>query len=167
MTKSCNYGTIYADSASDHVWCAFQTSKEAKETIDGYHEFENICKTIGVDVKAHRVDNCTCNSNIFRNSCVTFRQGITFSGVNARHQNSVTKRKIGCVENLARTLVFHAIMSWLSRESILLWPLDIKHTIYIHTATRNNSGVSHAELPSGCKSSVGLSKCHVLGSPNL
>ena len=88
-----------------------QETKEAKETVDGKQKFEGFCKTHGVDVKNYRADNHIYNSNLFRQSCAATGQGLTFSGVNAYHQNGVAERKIRYITNLARTMLFHAMIS--------------------------------------------------------
>ena len=65
----------------------------------------------GVDIKSYRADNHIYNSNLFRQSYTATGQGLTFSGVNAHYQNGVAKRKISYITNLARTMIFHAIIS--------------------------------------------------------
>ena len=67
--KSFYYGTIYVDAATDYVHCVLQTSKEASETVDGKHAFENFARTHGIEIKAYRADNHIYNSNLFRQSC--------------------------------------------------------------------------------------------------
>ena len=165
ITKSYCYGTIYVDSASDYVHCALQESKEAKETVAGKHEFEGFCKTHGVDVKNYRADNHIYNSTLFRQSCAAAGQGLTFSGVNAHHQNGVAKRKIRCASNLARTMLFHAMISWSTHVSTNLWPFAIKHAIDLHNATPGNSGLSPIEIFTGLKTSFDFTKFHTFGSP--
>ena len=164
-TKSFYYGTIYVDSASDFVYCALQESKEAKETVDGKHKFESFCRTHDVSVKGYRADNHIYNSNLFRQSCSASGQGLSFSGVNAHHQNGVAERKIGHITNLARTMLFHAMLSWSTHVTTHLWPFAIKHAIDLHNATPNNSGLSPMELFTGLKSSFDFSKFHTFGSP--
>ena len=127
------------DSASDCTYCVLQTSKEASETVDSKHKFENFARTHGIEVKSHRSDNHMCNSNLFRQSCAAAGQGMSFSGVTTHHQNGVAERKIGYVTNLARAMLFHAMISWPSHVNANLWPHAIKNAIDFHNATPGQS----------------------------
>ena len=144
-----------------------QTSKDANETVAGKHKFENWATTNGVDIKAYCADNHTCNSNLFRQSCTAAGQGLTFSGVNAHHQNGVAERKIGHITNLARTMLFHAMISWPQHITTNLWPFAIKHAVDSHNATPGVSGLSPLEFFSGLKSSFDFTKFHTFGSPTF
>ena len=61
-------------------------------------------------MRAHKHDNRIYNCNLFRQSCTTAGKDLKISGVTVHHQNGVTKRKIGFIENLFRTMIFHAMI---------------------------------------------------------
>ena len=119
--KSSYYGKFYIDSSSNFVHCTLQESKEVKETVDGNHKFEGFCRTHNVSVKSYRPDNHICKSNLFRQICSTSDQVLSFSGFNVHHQNGVAARKIGYIKNLARTILFHAMLSWPTHVLTNLW----------------------------------------------
>ena len=85
--------------------------KEAKETVDKKHRFEGICNEYRVTIKSYWADNHIYNSHLFRQSCSASGQDLSFSSVNVHHQNGVAERKIGYIVNLARTMLFHAMIS--------------------------------------------------------
>ena len=133
------------DSASDYMHCILQELKEAKETVDCKHKFEGFCRIHVMNVKNYRADNHIYNSNLFRQSCTAAGQGLTFSGANAYHQNEVAKCKIRYITNLARTILFHIMISWSTYVSTNLWPFAVKHTIDLHNPILNNSCLSPME----------------------
>ena len=130
------------------------------------HEFEGFCVPRGVDIKNHQADNRACNSNLFRQSCAAAGQGLCFSGVNSHYQNSVAERKIGCIANLARTMMLHAMILWTSHAPTNSWPFVMKHATDFHKARICNSRLSPiADTFTGLKNSFYFAKFHAFGSP--
>ena len=109
--------------------------------------------THGVNVKNYGADNHMFDSNLLQKSFIASGQVISFSGVNAHHQNGADERKNGCIANLACNMLFHAMISWLSHASTNLWPFSIKHDIDLHDDAPSNSGFSPLDIFTGLKSS--------------
>ena len=67
--KSCDCGAMCIDSASNHVLCIFEVSKEVYETAKGKYKFEALAKTHDISIKACKVGNYIHNLNLFSQSC--------------------------------------------------------------------------------------------------
>ena len=76
----------------------------------------------------------------------------------------MAERKIGCVTNLARTMLFHPMISWSSHVITSLWPFEIKYAIDLHNATTGHINLSTLEIFSGLKYAFDFTKFHTFGS---
>jgi len=85
------HAAVYVDQATGLGFVWLQKSIDAEETIIGKKAFENFCLTHGVHVKHYHADNGIFASNAWKESCETSNQGLSFTGVNAHHQNGVAE----------------------------------------------------------------------------
>ena len=106
--KKIFFVTIFVDSISKKVFCEFQNSTGAKETIEAKRHMERDAKASGVKVNAFRADNGIFKSTEFRLELKNNDQDITFCGVGAHHQNGVAERYIRTMVERARTVLLNA-----------------------------------------------------------
>ena len=75
-----------------HVGLMSDQSGDA--TLQSKHDFEHICATRGVKVKAYHADNGRFAERSFLDDCKKCLQRLTFCGVGAHHQNGVSENAI-------------------------------------------------------------------------
>jgi len=85
------YAAVYVDQAMGLGFVWLQKSINAEETIIGKKAFKNFCLTHGIHVKHYHADNGIFASNAWKEICKTSNQGLSFTGVNAHHQNGIAK----------------------------------------------------------------------------
>ena len=90
-------GTIFVDHASGYIHVEHQVSLHAPDTIIAKRNFERLMYDRGVSVKQYRSDNGVFSSSEFENEIKSENQTITYSGVDAQHQNGVAERSIKTV----------------------------------------------------------------------
>ena len=93
-----------------------QVSLSGPETVDSKHLAES------VSVKKYHSGNCVFLSANFEIALEHDGLLITKSGVGAKHQNAVTERTIGTVQNMARAMLLHLHTHW-PDKLILLYGL--------------------------------------------
>lgn len=71
--------------------------------------FAKLANSYGIQIKNYHADNGIFNSKAWREACEQEHQAITFSGVNAHHQNGIAERRIRVLQDMTRTSLNHAI----------------------------------------------------------
>ena len=66
---------------------SLMTDKPGEATLEYKHDFEHLCATRGVKVKAHHADNGRFAERSFINDMKRCFQRINFCDVSAHHQN--------------------------------------------------------------------------------
>jgi hypothetical protein len=110
--------TIFVDYTSNLSYVHLQKLASAADTVEAKEAFERYSQQHGVAIAHYHCDNGVFTAHLWRNDCTEKRQGLSFSGVNAHHQN-------GCAENLqqaARTMLIHAHRQWPAAITPHLWP---------------------------------------------
>ena len=69
--------------------------------------------------------------------CKNKRQGLTFAGVNAHHQNGIAERRIRSLQELARAMMIHAKHRWPKAVEANLWPCAVRMASNIMNETPN------------------------------
>jgi hypothetical protein len=82
-------------------------------------------KDQGVMVQDYHANNGIFKAKKWVNACQGKGQGLTFSGVNAHHQNGIAEQKIWSLQELAWTMLLHANKRWPKAVSANLWPYTI------------------------------------------
>ena len=118
--------TIYVDHYSDLTYVALKFLQNADETCTGKQRFEKYSATHGVHIQHYHADNGIFNSTMWRTSCTTERQGLSFSGVSVHHQNSIAERRIRVIEDMTHTSLNHARRKWRKAINYNLWPYTMK-----------------------------------------
>ncbi len=85
-----------------------QVDDTAEETMKAKHAFEKYAAEHGVSIKHYHCDNGRLTDNLFKQTCESNRQRLTFCGVNAHFQNGIAERAIRDLSDSARKQLLHA-----------------------------------------------------------
>ena len=118
--------TVFVDHATGYSFVHFQKSTEAQETLEGKILFEKQAASMGHTIKHYHADNGVFASKAWRAHCIGQRQGLTFAGVGAHHQNGMAENKIRQLQSQARTMLIHAAKRWPQAVTANLWPYAIR-----------------------------------------
>ena len=121
--------TVLIDSISKKVFCEFQHSTGAKETIKAKHAMEQDAFKSGVKIRSFRADNGIFKSAEFRLDLSDNAQEVTFCGVGAHHQNGIAERYIRTMVEKARTVLLNAHARWPDAIDMELWTFALRHVI--------------------------------------
>jgi len=161
-----HYCNVWVDHHSRYIFLTMHQRKDAKEMLQSKLAFEAFSKKHGVQVRHIRVDNGVYSSQLFRASCDSNAQQLTFCGVGSHWQNGIAERCIGTLQAVAQTILLHAMSRWPAVISEAFWPFALQHAanLYNHTA-RDGATASPWELFTGEASTRALHDYHVFGSP--
>ena len=113
LTKDCYTCTsVFVDHNSNISYVHFQESTSAKYTLEAKEAFERLSRKIGVWIRNYHSENGTFAANDWVRDCYTKGKGLTFSSVNAHHQNGKAKVRIRHLQDMARTSMIHANKRW-------------------------------------------------------
>ena len=76
------------------------------------HAFEKYAATFGVKIQKYHANNGAFNTQVFKEIITTANQTITFSGVDAHHQNGIYEHMIKTVTYRARSMLLNATIFW-------------------------------------------------------
>jgi hypothetical protein len=102
--KSC---TIFVDNYSRLRFVHLQINDSAKSTMAAKLAFEKYATKHGVSIKHYHCNNGQFADNVFKQSCKSNRQRLTFCGVNAHFQNGIAERAIWDLSDSARKQLLH------------------------------------------------------------
>ena len=77
----------------------------------------------------YHADNGIFNAEKWRESCRQQRQGLTFAGVNAHHQNGVAERNISTIIECERTLILHSYIHCSNKINMELWTFSVRYSV--------------------------------------
>jgi len=85
-----------------------------------------------VEITHLHSDNGIFTADMFREDCKTKHQSQSFSGVGAKHQNSLAERAIQTVMYMARTFMVHVSLYWTEHgvDDLALWGFIVKHAAW-------------------------------------
>ena len=106
------YVTVFINSISKKVFCEFQHSTGAEETIKAKHAMEQDAFKSGVKIKSFCADNSIFKSAEFRIDLSENAQEVTFCGVGAHHQNGIAERYIRTMVEKVRTAIQNVYARW-------------------------------------------------------
>jgi hypothetical protein len=99
---------FFVDNYSRLQYVHLQVNNTAKETMKAKHAFEKYAAEHGISIKHYHCDNGRFADNLFKQSCESNRQRLTFCGVNAHFQNGIRERAIRDLANSACKQLLHA-----------------------------------------------------------
>ena len=113
--------TVFVDHNINLSYVHFQKLTSAKYTLESKEAFERFSRQRGVWIRNYHADNCTFAANDWVHDCYTKRQGLTFTRVNAHHQNGKAEVSIQHLQEMARTSMIHANKRWPDSITTNLW----------------------------------------------
>lgn len=125
-TKRYKYATVFVDQFTRLGFVYLQKSASAEETVEAKKAFEAYSRRQGIHVENYLADNGIFKAHGWVAECKQARQGLTFAGVNAHHQNGVAERRIRELQELARASLIHASHRWPDAVTANLWPYAIR-----------------------------------------
>jgi Reverse transcriptase (RNA-dependent DNA polymerase) len=143
-SKRYHHAAVYVDNATGYGFIWLQKSISEEETITGKIAFERHCAQNHITVQHYRADNGIFASNAWKNACQRQNQRLTFTGVNAHHQNGIAERRIEELQAMARTMLLHAQRRWPSAITANLWPYAIRMASDAMNATPRVQDPNHA-----------------------
>jgi hypothetical protein len=82
-----------------------------------------------------RTDNSAYGSQLFKASCETDQQEISFCALGGHWQTGVAECYIGILTQTARMFLLHAMANWSGIVTEEFWPLAIWHACTFHNAS--------------------------------
>ena len=163
-------GTIFQDAATGIIWIECQVSLGAGETVMSKVRFEEwLWEMAAAEIKHLHSDNGVFTADMFRDDCKIKHQSQSFSGVGAKHQNSIAERAIQTIMYMARTFMVHVSLHWSERgvDDLALWGFAVKHAAWLYNRIPNStSGLTPLELLTKTKADHrDLLRTHVWGCP--
>ena len=163
-------GTIFQDAATGIIWVECQVSLGAGETVMSKVRFEEwLWEMAAAEIKHLHSDNGVFTADMFRDDCKMKHQSQSFSGVGAKHQNSIAERAIQTIMYMARTFMVHVSLHWCERgvDDLALWGFAVKHAAWLYNRIPNStSGLTPLELLTKTKADHrDLLRSHVWGCP--
>lgn len=125
-------GTIYVDHASEWMFHHPQKSLWAGNTIHGKQLFEQNAADFDIFIKKIHIDYGVFCSNECMANIIVNKQKVSFSGVEAHHQNGVAQQAIHTVCEIVHANMLHALFCWPGGTTIDLWPLAMSYAIWVH-----------------------------------
>ena len=111
------------DYVSVFVHIGLMSDQSGDATLQSKHDFEHICATRGLNVKAYNADNGRFAERSFLDDCKKCLQRLTFCGAGAHHQNEISENDMTLT---ARTLLIHAQSFWPKHTTTMLCPFALK-----------------------------------------
>lgn len=142
-TRRYEYATVYVDQASRFGFIYLQKSATADETLEGKKLFEKYAQDQGITIKSYHADNGIFKANKWVANCQENRQGLTFAGVNAHHQNGIAEKRIRDLQDLARTSLIFAKRRWPDAISATLWPYALRQANRVLNETPSLKDATH------------------------
>jgi hypothetical protein len=89
-----------------------------EETLKGKNTFKKGAAQLYFKIRTFKADNAPFSSLGFKNNVKNKGQEITFSGVDAHHQNGVAEHAIKTITSWVRTMMLHAIFHWSEQTTL-------------------------------------------------
>ncbi len=133
LTKKCyTAATIFVDHYSRLKYVHLMTRLTSEETMEAKQAFEHFAKQHGVHILHYHCDNGQFADNAFKNSCSAKGQRLTFCGVNAHFQKSITEKAVRDLQESARKQLLHAPQCWPAAIHLALWPYALRSAAHLH-----------------------------------
>lgn len=125
--------TVFVDHWSSYTYVYLHKRMDAEDLLLAKRSFERLAASHGVRVRHYHADNGVFADSHWTADCVRHQQTTSFCGVNAHFQNGKAERKIGLLQESARTMLIHTSRNWKGAYSPALWPYALRHAATIAT----------------------------------
>ena len=140
-----------------------QSNLSSFETLKAVQNFEKIALDNGIIIKEYQSDNGSAfTSKMFKDHLEQQGQTSIFSGAGSHHQNGTAERNIQTIMAMAQTMLLHAAIHWSDvAADPTVWPLAVRHAVWIHNRIPNvSTGLSPMDTWS--RTRFPLHKLHLL-----
>ena len=124
--------TVFVDNHSNFSFVYMMRSISTNETMAAKAAFEQKSKEYGVKILNYQADNNRFADKAFKLNCEKQKQGLTFCGVGAHHQNGIAEQMIQTLTSAARAMLVHALSVWPEAITVSLWPYALYHKMDRH-----------------------------------
>ena len=109
-TNIYKYTTVFVDHFSRYSYMQLQKTISAEETLEGKHFFERMSESHGIIIKQYHVDNGIFRANAWvQDSQEPANTQLTnYAGVDAYHNNGLSKRLIRYIQDNGRSMMLHS-----------------------------------------------------------
>ena len=137
LTKQCyHYILVFIDQATRLGYVYLQKSATAEETILAKQAFEHFAANHGItQIKAYHADNGILKANQWVQECRTNGQPLTFTGINAHHQNGIAEWRIRELQELTQMMLIFANRCWPKMVTANLWPYALRMANMVYNIT--------------------------------
>ncbi|KAL7561547.1 hypothetical protein ACA910_007007 [Epithemia clementina (nom. ined.)] len=148
---------------SSEIKCRLEVPRPSKESAP----FEAVARQAGRTIKQYHSNNGIFAKEDWQQHCAEQQQENNFSGVGAHHQIGKAERTIRTIVNMARTMLFHAMIHWPDEGTVDLWPFAMEYAVHIwNTTPKKANGLSPEEIFFGTTSDrCDLQYLRVFGCP--
>jgi Integrase core domain. len=161
--------TFFVDHFSGYIYGHLMCNTSMKQMLEAKQAYERHASSHGVDVIRYRADNGQFSNPKFLQAVESADQTITFCAVGGHHQNGITKKKIGDVTALARTVLQHAKRNWTEVITVSLWPFALKYAILLSNTLsmdeNGNTPLSKLTITTVDSTNLDLQNFHTFGCP--
>jgi hypothetical protein len=167
LTKKCyRCCTIFVDSYSRLGYVHLQVDNTTKEMMRAKHAFKKYAAEHGVSIKHYHCDNGRFTDNLFKQSCESNHQRLTFCGVNAHFQNGNAEHAICDLANSTRKQLLHTCSRWPAAVHFALWPYALRNAALLHNSLPVlEDGTSRLELFSSIRVGGNMKHMHTFWYP--
>lgn len=120
------HATVFCDNFSDFTYVHIQKHASAEETLSAKVAFERHCGERGVKVIRYHADNGIFATSLWRQSCESQNQRLSFAAVGGHHQNGKAENRIRQLQDQTRTSLIHAQRRWPAAITANLWPYALR-----------------------------------------
>ena len=167
--KRYKYATLYMDQYTQYGYVYLQKTASAEETVEGKRLLKQwhgaMASGLKITTPTRGSSKRTSGPKL---ACKEEKQGITFAGVNAYHQNCVAERRMRELQELARAMLIHANSRWKDSVTANLWPYAVRmaSNAVNHTPSFQDEGRrTPTEMLSGSKVSSNPKHWKPFGCP--
>jgi hypothetical protein len=158
--------TIFVDNYSRLCFVHFQIDDSTESTMAAKLAFEKYATKHGISLKHYHCDNGRFADNVFKQSCKSNHQRLTFCGVNAHFQNGIAEHAIRGLSDSARKQLVHACSRWPATVHFALWPYALRNAALLHNSLPVlEDGTSRLELFSSIRVGGNMKHMHTFGCP--
>ena len=120
--------TVFIDYATDFIYVGLMSDESGDLTLEAKHNFDHLCATRGIKVRAYHADNGRFAEKTFLSDVKRRLQRITFCGVGTHHQNGIAEYAIKrfTLTLVSHTLLMHIQYHWWEYITTILWPFALK-----------------------------------------
>jgi hypothetical protein len=164
--KHYTMGTVFIDHHSKLKYIHLMTRLTSEETMDAKCVFEHFTKQQDFCILHYHCNNGFFANNAFKNNCNAKGQCLTFCGINAHFQNSITKKAICNLHESLRKQLLHMQQQRPAAIHLTLWPYDLSNAVYLlNTLPNLKDDTSRLERFSLIRVGSKMKHLHAFGCP--